>query len=471
MTVARQAPTRPNVIWIFGDQHRAQAMSCMGDPNLSTPNLDRLAGGPGTTAVSGCPLCSPFRGSMLTSLYPHHCVTAHDWPMPDGLPTIATVFRESGYRTAYFGKWHVDGENNRPDGVRPALQRVAPSRRGGFELWLGYENNNRQYDSWVHGHDAAGNEVEHYRLPGYETDTLTDLLLEYLADRSREKEEGNARPFFASLSVQPPHGPYVAPEEWTRRHDSGKIELRPNVPPIPRVRDAARTSLANYYAMIENLDWNVGRIVDALKSGGLARNTLIVFFSDHGDMHGSQGRILKCVPWEESIRIPFIVAMAEEPDPGNPMNQRWNPKLVNHVDIAPTTLGLCGIDPPGWMTGVDYSGHYLPDRPLPSAPPDSAYLQLCDPGWTCGYAIDRERPWRGIVTDDGWKYAVLEGQPWLLYNLNEDPFEQVNLALDGRFWAERRRLQERLRAWIEETGDTFKLPDIDVVKQSGKGWA
>lgn len=459
---------RPNVIWIFGDQHRAQALGCMGNPNLATPNIDRLAAGPGTTAIAGSPLCSPFRGSLLTGLYPNNCVRAHDEAIPDGRPTIATVFAEHGYQTAYFGKWHVDGGQNRSEGTRPALQLVARNRRGGFGVWLGYENNNRQYDSWVHGHDASGNEVEHYRLEGYETDALTDLLIGYIDERSDDAAAG--QPFFAVLSVQPPHSPYVSPEAWTKRHTPENIELRPNVPPVSRVQDAARQSLAGYYAMIENLDWNVGRVVEALEGRRLARNTIIVFFSDHGDMHGSHGRVLKCVPWEESIRVPFIVAWAREPDPGDPLNQRWNPELVNHVDIPSTTLGFCGINAPEWMTGIDYSGCYLPDRPEPVAPPDSAYIQLCDPGWTCGYAVDRERPWRGIVTADGWKYAVLEGQPWLMYNLNEDPFEQVNLALDGRFWDQRRRLQDQLRTWIKRTGDTFELPNIDIVKRGKKQW-
>ena len=83
-----------NVIWILGDQHRAQALSCNGDPNVNTPNIDRLAaeGVNFRRAVSGFPLCCPFRGSMLTSRYPHHCVPGHEYPMPDGQPTIAHVF-------------------------------------------------------------------------------------------------------------------------------------------------------------------------------------------------------------------------------------------------------------------------------------------------------------------------------------------------------------------------------------------
>ena len=130
--------------------------------------------------------------------------------------------------------------------------------------------------------------------------------------------------------------------------------------------------------------------------------------------------------------------------------------LVNHVDIAPTSLGLCGIDQPAWMVGHDYSDHRKRHAEM-RADPDSAYLQLCVPT-RHGDSVDR--PWRGIVTRDGWKYVCLEHQPWLLFNLNEDPYEQSNLAHNTLFGAHRRRLHERLAQWIAGTGDAFPLPEI-----------
>ena len=445
-------PDRPNIIWILGDQHRAQAVGCLGNEQLATPHLDSLTDTP-LTGIAGCPLCSPFRASMLASRWPHECVPGHDVPTPDGTPVLTDPLRENGYHTAYFGKWHVDGDRNREPGQRPAFQTVRRERRGGFDVWLGYENNNAQYDSWLHGHDADGKEIPHEQLPGYETDEITNRLLTYLDGRAQDPD----RPFFAVLSVQPPHSPYVAPPEWLARHRPEDIQLRPNVPPVARVQDAARRDLAPYYSMIENLDWNVGRVLAALRKGGLADNTILVFLSDHGDMHGSHGLILKCVPYEESIRIPLLIGTAS-----TRFRLRANcdaPSLLNHVDLPVTTLGLCGIDAPDWMRGTDYSWCWRPDR-RETPVPDSALLQLVDPGWTNRFASDRERPWRGIVTRDGWKYAVLEGQPWLLFNLNEDPYETTNLALDGRFARPRRRLQARLAEWLETTGDAFALPEL-----------
>lgn len=440
-----------NAIWIFGDQHRAQALSCNGDPNLNTPNIDRLSaeGQQYEQAVSGFPLCCPFRGSLLTSRYPHECVPGHEHQMPPEMPTIAHVFREQGFKTAYFGKWHLDGFQEREG--RAAMHIIPPERRGGFETWIGYENNNSQWDCWVHGGEGDG--AFHYQLPGYETDCLTDLLIDYIRQQGKAKKHGEEQPFFAALSVQPPHDPYVAPAGYMARHTPARLELRPNVPQVLRVQEQARRELAGAYAMIENLDWNVGRIRETLRQTDVDLDTHLLFFSDHGDMHGSHGQFRKTAPWEESIRIPFIMGGLH---PQYEARGRRVPYLMNHVDIAPTTLGLCGIDPPDWMRGHDYSGQRVPWRPTAEAP-DSAFLQCVIP---TGHGNSVDRPWRGIVTLDGWKYIVLEGQPWLLFNLREDPYEQVNLAHNSAYQTRRKALHDRLAQWIQETGDSFRVPQL-----------
>src|SRR5688572_26983684 len=175
---------RPNVIWIIADQMRAHATGYAGDPNAHTPHLDRLAaeGHTFTHAVSGAPLCCPFRGSLVTGRYPHNSgVPTHQSPMPADTHTLAHDLRAAGYRTAWIGKWHLDG--NRPDlppdthNDRDARSRLIPhDRRGGFQDWWAYENNNRPFDVLVHT-DAgsvpadlpvltsrAG--MEPFRLPG-----------------------------------------------------------------------------------------------------------------------------------------------------------------------------------------------------------------------------------------------------------------------------------------------------------------
>lgn len=443
-------PAHPNVIWIFGDQFRAQALPFNGDPNSRAPNLERadINGVTFTNNVSGFPLCCPFRGSLLTSRYPHECVPGHEYPLPSGQKTIADVFNSQGYDTAYFGKWHLGGWHER-DG-RAAFFITDPARRGGFKTWTGYENNNSQWDSWVHG--GSGKDAFHYRLPGYETDELTNLLIRYLKDRSSEKNS-TPRPFFAVLSVQPPHDPYVAPERFMRNYNPERIELRANVAHSRPIQQQARRDLAGYYAMIENLDWNYGRVIETLEQTGLLENTHVLFFADHGDTHGSHGMYRKTNPYEESIRTPMIISG------GRARYHGWKngrlPVLANHVDIAPTTLGLCGLAKPEWMRGADFS-HYRIDKPPAGPEPDSAYLQNVIP---TGHADSINTPYRGLVTRDGWKYVCFENRSWLMFNLNDDPYEEADLAQNNRYRAERRKLIARLKQWVSDTGDAFTLPE------------
>ncbi|MCL4402299.1 MAG: sulfatase [Acidobacteria bacterium] len=444
---------QPNVIWFFGDQHRAQAMSCAGDPNVNTPNLDNLSaqGVHFTQCVSGMPLCCPFRGSLLTGRYAHHCVPGHEYPLPDGQPTIASPFKEAGYHTAYFGKWHLGGFHEREG--RAAMYIIPPEKRGGFDTWVGYENNNSQYDCWVHG--GQGKDAFHRRLPGYETDCLTDLLIDHIRKQAQARKAGNHKPFFAALSVQPPHNPYVAPDKWLQRHNGATLQLRPNVANVAHIMETARLDLAGYYSMIENLDWNLGRVRQALDETGMTFNTHIVFFSDHGDMHGSHGQFKKMTAYEESIRVPFIIG-GESPQGYGGRGNGQVPVPLNTVDIAPTTLGLCGIQKPAWMEGTDYSHYRIRKNRTNAKEPDSAYIQSVVP---TGHGDSVDKPWRGVVTRDGWKYVCFDGVSWLMFNLNEDPYEQANLAHNAKYRAQRKRLIERLGQWVKDTGDKFRLPE------------
>ena len=372
---ARPAP-KPNVIWFLGDQHRAQALGINGDPNVRTPNLDNMQamGVQFTQAVSGFPLCCPFRGSMLTGKYPHHCVVGHEYPLPDGQPTLTEPLKAAGYQTAYFGKWHLGGFHESTG--RAAHFITDPKKRGGFDKWVGYENNNSQYDSWVHG--GEGKDAFHYRLPGYETDALTDLLIGYIREQVEAQRKGNGKPFFAVCSVQPPHDPPVAPPDYRSRLNAGNIEFRPNVPFSKPIREQAARELSGYYGMIENLDFNFGRVMKTLREEGVLPDTHVMFFADHGDMLGSQGQFRKMTAYEESIRIPFFIGGGQPTYEGHLTGR--SPVLLNAPDIAPTTLGLCGIKPPAWMEGRDYSSFRVrtPGSPAVSLP-DSAYLQTVVP--------------------------------------------------------------------------------------------
>jgi arylsulfatase A-like enzyme len=428
---------RPNVIWLITDQHRHHAQGFAGDPNLHTPNLDNLAH-MGLTcergAVSGYALCCPYRGSLLTSRWPHECIPVHEAPLPDGMPTVATAFNAAGYHTAWYGKWHVDGAKEREG--RAGFWIVPPERRGDFQEWVGYDNNNSQWDTWVHGGEGESAFLE--RLDGWETDVLTDRFIAYI-----ERQSAGAKPFFAALSVQPPHGPCQCPAEF-RRLRPDEVVLRPNVPPGSEAERAAREATPGYYGMIENWDMNVGRIVAALHRLGLYEKTHIMIFADHGDMLGSHGHFGKVVPYEESIRVPFIFAGC--PQYGRLKGGRTS-AFLNHVDIAPTSLGLAGVPPPDWMCGTDWS-HVRTGKAATGPLPDSAYIQAIEPR-------EQSPAYRAIVTADNWKYAATEQGPWLMFNLNDDPYEMANLAHRPRHRQQQDRMHARLLQWIADTGDSF----------------
>jgi arylsulfatase A-like enzyme len=405
---------------------------------------------------------------------------------------VSRPFREAGYHTAWVGKWHLDGSNSRD-------HYIPPERRGEFDYWMGYENNNNQNECYLFGSDDESPR----RLPGYEVDSLTDVLLDHLAAHVKlgrssaqsaaapksdgprpgvaaetapgqepgtggDAREGAYQPFFAVLSVQPPHDPYVAPTNPVYQptpHTPASVTLRANVPHVDWMREDARMHYAGYLNMVENIDYNVGRIVERLKELDVDRETYVVFFSDHGDMLWSHGQRGKSSPWEEAIRIPLVVSRV-----GGSQNMKSGrtDAVVNHVDIAPTTLGLCGIEPPTWMNGHDYSSlcvradspeHRPAAQESDKAAPESAYLQQIPRKM---HAHSVHRAWRGVVTRDGWKYVCTPANDWLLFNTSADPFEEANLVYDRAFQSEKERCHALLRAWIETTGDEFAMPDISL---------
>ena len=438
-------PTRPNVIWFLVDQMRAQAMSIAGDPNVHTPNLDRLArdGVYFERACMGFPLCCPARGSMLTGQYPHQCIPGHEFRLPPDVPTLATPFNQAGYHTAWLGKWHLDGYFERQG--RSALHTIPKERRGDFATWIGYENNNSQYDCWVHGH-RLNETVDHYRLPGHETDALTDLLLDEITEHRDE-------PFFVTCSVQPPHDPYTAPPEFAGRHNPAHLTLRRNVPPIADLEKTARQELAGYYALIEHVDANVGRLLDKLEALDIADHTYVVFFSDHGDQHGSHGYRRKMTPLEESIRVPCMIWGGHY---RHYRNSKTVSHVINHVDMAPTSLGLADIAVPEQMRGYDYSPLAKNTNWCADAP-DAALLQCIVP---TQHHQSIDYPWRGLVTRDGWKYVAIPGQPMYLFNLNDDPYELRNMAHTSQGRDKRYELNKRLAELLNQEQDEFPLPEF-----------
>jgi arylsulfatase A-like enzyme len=439
-------PKQPHIIYILSDEHCGTAMSGAGDPNVRTPNMDRLAseGGNFSNAYANCPICTPSRGTIFSGRHAHAGPVQFFFDVyKPTAPSTATLLREAGYHTAYFGKWHCGVVNNQmPPTVRENREdytrwpmRTPEYHRAGFQDWYGFEINNAPFNGfYYHEH-----EINPRPLGKYQTDALTELALEYLDAYDRDE------PLFLVLSVEPPHFPLEAPDEF-KRFEPAELQTPPNFADSPRMRE----QLSVYYAMVENLDWNIGRVMDAVgQLEGFRDNTLSVYFSDHGDFMGSHGAInRKEYPHQGSVRIPAMFHWKDHiPARGD------SPGLFSLVDMLPTTLGLLGLEIPSHIQGTDFSPAL---RGESFEGPDAVFLEMCgNPRWSLDF-LD----WRGLVTER-WKYAYFETGHELLFDLKDDPYELNNLAETQP--DRQQQFHGKLLQMLAETRD----PYFDVLMEHG----
>ncbi len=418
---AAPAPRRPNILLILPDQLRACALGVMGDPNVQSPNIDRLAsqGILMRNTIANTPVCCPARANILTGLYAHrNGMVANDLRLRESQPTLSSTLRNAGYRNGFVGKWHLDGGPRMPGFVPPG------PRRHGFESWAANECSHAHFNT-----QYFRDSPEPLPVKGFEADGWTDLAVEFLRSHS-----GDHRPFFLTVQMGPPHDPYKAPPEYSRLYDPATLELRPNFKP----GGATPENIAEYYAMISAVDAQVGRLIGELDALGYGQDTIVLFTSDHGDMLGSQGARLKRKPWEESIHVPGIVRFPRSIKPASVSDA-----LFSHVDFAPTLLGLCGVPVPASMQGSNLTTALTTGAPGPS----EAYLQIFGPYRGDGV----EAGWRGLRSHR-YTYARYEDEPWLLYDNLNDPFQQENLAGDEKLVAQ---MDQRLASWMRRTGDSW----------------
>ncbi|MGC9348249.1 MAG: sulfatase-like hydrolase/transferase [Anaerolineae bacterium] len=426
-----------NLLFIFTDQQQRYALGCMGNPNLDTPNLDRLAqrGVLFRRCYSNAPICGPFRGSLLTGQYISRCgVLANADPLPDGVTTFADTFSQGGYETSYVGKWHLGGKGNGP---------IAAELRGGFERFIGYQCYNGFYDN-VCFYDKANREHCFHR---HRTDVTTDLALERLESLAR-----GDRPFMLMVSYQAPHYPEQPAPEYLELYDGREIIHRPNCqelidpytptfsPPSPRPfeEDPDYRRYGNdldayirlYNAMCTQIDANVGRLLEALDRLQIGDDTMVFFTSDHGDMQGSHGLKNKSLPHEESAGIPLIAYV-----PGLP-GGRISDALVSGIDLMPTCLDLAGLPPVASVDGESFA-------PLVRGETERARDAVFSEynGWC-------------MIVKDGWKLAAEREDdglaPTLMTHLDEDPYELENRVEDPAVAKLREELLARLAAWDRE---------------------
>jgi len=430
---------KPNVVFVLADQWRAQACGYAGDPNLRgrTPSLDRLAdeGVNFTHAISCCPVCTPYRGSLLTGQYPlKHGLFLNDVCLGTNATSLAQAYAKAGYDTAYIGKWHVDGHG------RSAY--IPAERRQGFDYWKVLECTHNYNRSPYY----AGNDPTLRQWQGYDVFAQTEDAQAYIARRNR-----SSKPFLLVLAWGPPHNPYeTAPDEYKRLFDAGNLVVRPNVQGNPQ------KDLAGYYAHIAAMDVCLGRLLKTLDEAGLRTNTVFVFTSDHGDMLGSQGMSRKQKPWDESIRVPLLVRY-----PALQNRCRVIDAPINTPDLMPTLLGLCGIPVPASVQGQDCSG-WLRGA---DAPEDNPALIAC---FTPFGEWTRERggrEYRGVRTRR-YTYVRDQNGPWLLYDNETDPYQLTNKVNQTASAALQTRLEGELQKLLKKTNDTF-LPGSAYIAEWG----
>jgi arylsulfatase A-like enzyme len=426
--LAAAAPAAlPNVLFIMPDQWRGMDLGCMGNSQVKTPNLDRLAaeGVLFTNAVANEPVCCPARAVLLTGRYPQSCgVAVNDVPLPANQLTISQILHERGYYTAFIGKWHLEGGKRLPGFVRPG------SRRFGFEFWAANICDHRCFNTHYFRDDPKP-----LAIKGYDSIAFTDLAIGAMENAVKQR-----RPFFVSLQQTPPHNPYLIPPGYEGVYDPRKLQPRKNWKPGAKML-GRMDDLAGYYAAISFLDGEVGRLVKRLEELGQRDRTIVYFLSDHGDMLGSHGTFLKRKPWDESVRVPGIMRWPDGFAGGRKLDAPFS-----HVDAVPTLLGLAGVKPPAVMQGHDYSG-YISGRT--NETPEMAFI-----GNHSKTEAGEFDAWRGVRTRR-YTYARFKQQPWVLYDNQQDPFQMKNLVEDsgqsGRIAEFDRAIQEYMR----RTGDIW----------------
>jgi len=453
-------PDRPNVLLFVTDQQRPDTLGFRGDTLCQTPNIDRIAaeGVSFDRAITPCPLCLPSRSSMFTGLYP----TEND--MMDNNTCALTRcemldhFRAAGYRVNYAGKWHM-GEGNigaftdRHDGDSTVDYSAWCKAQGLADGWMFNDPRTRT----TRQPSMSIPQVHRQDLPLDKTNEayVADIAIDML--RTRDSDA----PFFQVCSFNGPHPPFMIPEPYFSMYDPADVREPTNFGPQKGEPAANRTSFyrqlfydhgadfagwqasyAVYWGFVSMLDAMLGRVLDALGDAGLADNTIIAFVSDHGENLGAHGLWQKMVAYEESIRVPFLLA---DPRSGGGLRNR---DPVNLVDLAPTLAALCGLPTNAAWRGRDLSGVVTgtaapdPDRPLFAMhKPIGPWMKTTD--------------WR-MIQLDSLKYVWNRDDRDELYDLDADPREERNLDEDAGYTDQIGRLRTQLGAFLEQTSDPLR---------------
>ncbi len=443
-----QEDNRPNLLFIFSDQHAQHVTGCYGDPVVRTPALDKLAarGVRATNAYCASPICVPSRMSMLTACYPHRQdVWTNDDILTSDRPTWLHALGAAGYRPKLIGRLHAMG----PDQLHGYAERLigdhSPNWAGVARHDMGVLN--KTNDPNPESIELSGAGQSAYAVKDHD---VTDATLAEL-DRLAAVDPADREPFCLTVGLMLPHAPYVGSAErvdyylnrlppprlepdrtemlhpWVRwwRENRGLNSVNPD--------DAARARAA-YWALVEEMDEMIGRILDRLEENGLSENTLIVYASDHGDHVGERGLWWKHTFYDESSKVPVILSF-----PGQlPEGARFD-RVASLMDLSQTIIEALGGDQLPDADGRSFWRH-LTDEYAPWD--DEIFCEYCmdpRPDWTGGDAV-RQR----MIRRGPWKLNYYWGHRAQLFNLHDDPDEINDLAVEPEHEAVVKELTARV---------------------------
>jgi arylsulfatase A-like enzyme len=475
-------PKRPNIIILYSDQLRHDAVGALGNPRMQTPNFDRLVdeGVAFTQATTPCPVCMPARWSLHTGQWTttHRCYSNHH-PGPRPATSLPALLREAGYRTGLVGKNHSFLTPDDLDHFVEHPPAADPHAAQFRQAWLEARGRAR-FPRFAQEAVPGGVQADPDRAK-------TDEALRFL-------DQVGGEPFFLWLSYIHPHTPYYCPEPYfsmyedaplgpPRAEESLEAAGKPfrqqfhqmnNDALLPYDRETVLRMRAVYGGTVSLLDAEVGRLLDFLRSHNLEQETLIVLMSDHGDYMGDHGLITKSPSlYDCLVRTPLIVHW-----PGEVPEGVRSAELASHVDVMPTLLRAARCPVPPSVQGRDLAP-YIQGRAsglrdvvwseygIPGVPYTSQ--RLAEEGIQAG---DFRNPWQPALPWEGnpvslagrirmartqeWKLVEEIGGTSELYDLRADPGELTNLYGRPEHRAVQAHLQKRLEEW------KARLPGIDL---------
>ncbi|MDO8539994.1 MAG: sulfatase-like hydrolase/transferase [Opitutaceae bacterium] len=462
-TARGQPPRPPNILLIVSDDQRSDTIRALGNTYIDTPNLDRLVarGSTFTRAMVANPVCISSRSEILTGASGfRNGASPFGAVMKPEMIFWGDVMRQAGYVTWYSGKWMNDG---------------APKTRGYDETSALYTSDNTgkttkaTYPTAYNGAPVTGFGDWSFKTNDGNAEPekgigLTPITDRHIADGAITLiERRPERPFFLHVNFTAPHDPRHFPPGYEKKYDPATIPLPPNflsehpfdhgnanqrdekLLPLPRNPAEVKAEIAAYYAVISHLDEQIGRMIEALRTTGQDRNTIIIFTSDHGLAIGSHGLLGKQNMYEHTLGVPLILA-----GPGIPENQRFAAQTYLR-DLFPTVCDIVSAPLPVTVEGRSFlpvlKGHVREVYPEVYAYwhiSSARAAKMAEAGRPAELPIER------MVRTERWKliyYSHL--QRYQLFDLTNDPYELRDLSAAAEHQGVKAELQRKLRAWFD----------------------